>query len=98
MMMSRLITKGRSLGPLCFYWNKNSMEVKQRLLSATQAANYLGVDTKTLWEWVNTGLIPQVKFPGRRPRYDIQDLDKLIEENKKMTDAAMVYQGSHWKE
>ena len=54
----------------------------KRLLTAKEAAQYLGIHTKTLWEWSRTSLIPMVKFPGKRIKYDIRDLDDLIDNNK----------------
>lgn len=67
-----------------YYWRL------PRLLTANQAAAHLGITPKTLWEWVNRGIIPQVKFPGAKPKYDIQDLDRIIEEHKCISPAAEV--------
>jgi excisionase family DNA binding protein len=54
----------------------------KRLLTAKEAAEYLGIHPKTLWEWSRTGLIPMVKFDSKRVKDDIRDLDDLIEKNK----------------
>lgn len=53
-----------------------------RLLTAKQAAQYLGIRPKTFWEWTNKGVIPAVKIPGANPRYDLRDLEALIERYK----------------
>ena len=53
-----------------------------RLLTSKQAAAMLGVSTKTLWEWVNRGVLPQVKIPGTRPKYDIEDIRLVISKYK----------------
>jgi len=58
-----------------------------RLLTAKQAAKYLGIRPKTFWEWVNKGVIAQVRIPNAKPKYDIHDLDSLIEENKKYVES-----------
>ena len=59
----------------------NCLKLK-RLLTVKEAAEYLGISPKTLWEWSRTGIIPMVKFDGKRVKYDIRDLDSLIEQNK----------------
>lgn len=53
-----------------------------RLVTAKVAASYLGIRPKTLWEWVNRGVLPQVSIPGSKPKYDLRDLEKLIEKHK----------------
>lgn len=53
-----------------------------RLLTAKQAAEYLGIRPKTFWEWTSKGVIPAVKIPGANPRYDLRDLEALIEQHK----------------
>ncbi len=55
----------------------------KRLLTRKETAEYLGISEKTLWEWVNDGLIPQVLFPTKKPKYDIKDLDALVNKNKR---------------
>ncbi len=63
-------------------------EKNSRLLTGKEAANYLGIRPKTFWEWVNRGIIPQVKFPGAKPKYDIQDINGIIEQHKTLSPAA----------
>ena len=54
----------------------------KRLLTAKEAAEYLGISTKTLWEWAEKGILPRVEIPGTKPKYDLRDLENLIQENK----------------
>ena len=61
-------------------------EVGQRLLTAGNAAHYLGICPRTLWTLGNRGEIRSVRFgAGRRQsvRYDLADLDAWIESRKK---------------
>lgn len=62
----------------------------RRLLTAKEAAIRLGITPKTLWEWVNRGIIPQVIFPGSKPKYDILDIDRIIEQYKSFSQASKV--------
>ncbi len=54
-----------------------------RLINGKAAASYLGIDVVTLNRWVHEGIIPFVKLGKSNPRYDLRDLDKLIEDGKK---------------
>jgi excisionase family DNA binding protein len=55
---------------------------KRRLLTLEQAAEYLGMSDDTVERLVaNKKLIP-VSGLDRRKRFDIRDLDKLIEHSK----------------
>ncbi len=51
----------------------------KRLLSAREAATYLGLSHRTLWAWAQQGLIPVVRL-RRRVLFDQVDLDEVIEE------------------
>lgn len=51
-----------------------------RLLTVREAAKYLGTTEKTLYTKVWRREIPFVKL-GRSLRFDIRELDKLIEES-----------------
>jgi len=56
-----------------------------RLMSAREAAVYLGLSPRTLWGLENRSQIPAVRFgAGRRKsvRFDIRDLDRWIEAGK----------------
>jgi len=56
-----------------------------RLLPLKDAAKYLGLTVWALRERIWAGQIPVVQFPGGRKQYvDRQDIDKLIEDNKKI--------------
>lgn len=53
-----------------------------RLLDAEQAADYLNTSDKGLDNLVSDGKLLPVRFDRKR-RFDIVDLDKLIEESKR---------------
>ena len=60
--------------------------LSQRLLTASEAATYLGISERTLWTLSNCGEIKSVRFgKGKRKsvRLDVRDLDDWIEKNKK---------------
>ncbi len=55
----------------------------QRLLSAEEAGRYLGF--KSAWpirELAWKGMLPVVRIGKRRIMFDVQDLDRFIEERK----------------
>ena len=52
-----------------------------RLLSTKDAAKYLCISERKLWDMSNTGEIPVVRL-GRAVRYDINDLDGFIQRAK----------------
>jgi len=72
------------------YKLEKNKSLSQRLLSAKEVSAHLGINVKTLWSWVNRGLIPQVKLPGAKPKYDIHDIEMIIQEHKSYTDASEV--------
>lgn len=51
--------------------------VVKRLMSVPEAAVYLGVGQRTLWQRIKEGHLPAVRL-GRRTLIDQQDLDHLI--------------------
>lgn len=53
-----------------------------RFLTAEQAAEHLGLTTQAVYQRVHRGTIPHVKW-GRRVRFDIQALNKLMAEHTK---------------
>lgn len=55
-------------------------ESNRRLLSVTQAAEYLGLSPKTVYSWVESGRIPYVAL-GRRRMLDTRELERFIREN-----------------
>ena len=58
--------------------------VHPRLLPLKDAADYIGLTVWALRERIWQGLIPVVQFPGGRKQYiDRQDLDELVERNKR---------------
>jgi excisionase family DNA binding protein len=57
-----------------------------RLMNIRDAARYLGTTPATLYTKIWRREIPFVKF-GRSVRFDVKDLDALIEESKVKPDA-----------
>jgi hypothetical protein len=56
-----------------------------RLLTLKRAADYMGLTVWAMRERIWAGQIPVVQFPNGRKQYiDIHDLDKLIQDNKKV--------------
>ena len=56
-----------------------------RLLPLKKASEYLGLTVWAIRERIWAGQIPIVQFPGGRKQYiDVQDLDKFIEDNKRV--------------
>lgn len=63
--------------------NLPSIESKtDKLLTATQAAEYIGVHVETLRKWSRLGQIPRVSLPGKGNdlRFSKPQLDKWIAE------------------
>ena len=54
----------------------------KRLITQKEAAQYLGISPKTLWQWTEKGIIPRVEIPGTKSKYDLNDIENLIKENK----------------
>ena len=57
----------------------NHPTVTTRLLTAEEAAAYLGVVPRTLRTLRETGRLPAVKLGEKILRYDLRDLDDYIE-------------------
>ena len=58
-----------------------------RLLTAKDAAHYLGVPYTTLRDWAHRGILPVVRFPDcRRWWIDRHDLDRVVERFKETSD------------
>ncbi len=55
--------------------------MRKRLLNITEASEYLGIPRGSLYKLNWQRRIPVVKI-GKSLRFDIQDLDAWIEENK----------------
>ncbi len=55
---------------------------KKRLLSVGEAAQYLGVQERTIYSWASQEKIPGVHM-GRRLLFDQEDLDRVIEAGKR---------------
>jgi excisionase family DNA binding protein len=61
--------------------NSESNTIQPRLLSTNDAAKYLAVCERTLFELTKTKRLPVVRI-GRAVRYDIADLDAFISKAK----------------
>ena len=55
----------------------------QRLIKVRQAAQYLGISERKLWQLTKDRRVPAIKF-DRVVRYDIADLDEFIAKAKKL--------------
>ena len=56
------------------------MQVEQKYFSVKQAATYMGISTKMLYEWSIEGKFPAHKV-GRLWRFDRDEIDKFIKES-----------------
>ncbi len=55
---------------------------KTRLLSVGEAAQYLGVQERTIYSWASQEQIPSVHI-GRRLLFNQEELDRMIEACKR---------------
>lgn len=53
----------------------------QQLITERQAATWLGISQRTLWQRRHDGLLPFVR-DGRLVRYDLDDLRCYVEANR----------------
>ena len=56
-------------------------DITPRLVKPSQAAAYLAISDRTLWQLSRDGVIPAVKL-RRSVRYDIADLNAFIQKAK----------------
>jgi excisionase family DNA binding protein len=56
-------------------------EERQRRLSSSEAAKFLGVNVKTLRDWADKGWIPHLRGPSDRSRrwFELADLEAFAE-------------------
>lgn len=54
---------------------------KRRLMTIDAAAEYLGMTESGVYHLINKGTLKTVRFDGRQ-RFDVRDLDALIESSK----------------
>jgi excisionase family DNA binding protein len=52
-----------------------------RLIRAREAAEFLGINTRTLYQWVAANRVPVVRLSPRTIRFDPQALQSWIEEH-----------------
>lgn len=60
--------------------------IRKRLLTIEQAADYLGMSDDTVERLVAAGRLVPVRGLDRRVRFDIRDLDGLVEDAKRPRD------------
>lgn len=51
----------------------------EHLLKVQDVADMLDVGVSTVYRWVEEGIIPHVKFPGRAVRFRPSDLEGWVE-------------------
>ena len=61
---------------------RSNKTVGKRLLNVRETAEYLGLEVDTVYKKARLREIPSVKV-GRALRFDINELDRLIEQNAK---------------
>jgi excisionase family DNA binding protein len=54
---------------------------RARWLTLGEAAGFLGVDVTTLRGWADTGKVHIFRTPGGHRRFDLEDLNALVQEN-----------------
>lgn len=57
---------------------------QRRLFNYQEAADYLSLSTRSMWDLGNTNVIPKIQI-GRCVRFDIEDLDRYIESRKQLS-------------
>jgi excisionase family DNA binding protein len=62
--------------------------VSERLLTARQVAELLGVSAETVLRWTRRGLLPAIKLPSGAIRYRPEDLDAWLHEHATGADGA----------
>jgi excisionase family DNA binding protein len=60
--------------------------VSERLLTARELAERLGVSTGALLRWTRAGKVPAVKLPSGAVRYLPEQIDAWLEQNANLTD------------
>jgi len=56
--------------------------MEKRFLNIRELSEYIGFSIKTIYNWTSMKLIPFHKINGRVIRFDILEIDKLMESNK----------------
>ncbi|MEV4096113.1 BldC family transcriptional regulator [Streptosporangium saharense] len=70
--------------------NKNDTDPTERLLTPGEVAHIFGVDPKTVNRWSLTGKIPSLKTPGGQRRYRQSDIDALLGQPVRTSEAIAV--------
>jgi excisionase family DNA binding protein len=56
----------------------NQIDIIPRLMTASEAARYLAISERTLWNLTHTKKISSVRIGKRAVRYDLHDLNTFI--------------------
>lgn len=51
--------------------------MKKKLFTRTEVAEIFGVHPLTVRDWQKNGLLPSAFYVGRRPRYSLDDIEKV---------------------
>jgi excisionase family DNA binding protein len=62
--------------------------VSERLATAREVAEHLGVTPKTVLRWTGRGLLPAIRLPSGAIRYRPDDVDAWLHEHETGTDDA----------
>jgi len=61
------------------------MEIQRRWLKVSEAAAYIGMSVKGLYDLCSRGLIPHTRLKGVGIRIDLRKLDELLEASEIQT-------------
>lgn len=63
--------------------SQSSLKIEEKWLTHSEAANYLGLTPKALYNLSSNGKVKVYKLAGRRNRYALEDLNKLFFQQNK---------------
>ena len=55
------------------------MKTEKRLMTAKEAATFLGLSARTVWNWALSGKLPTTRL-GRKVMFDRRQLEEFIQE------------------
>lgn len=62
---------------------------RQRLLTSTEAADYLGTSPTSIKRWADEGVLHCVKTAGKHRRFEIEELDRFARQQKSQGEATI---------
>ena len=65
------------------------MELNQRFLNVSEAAEYLGVSAASLRKWSDKGIVPVYRTPGGQRRYAPTDLEDFLASMRQPVEEAL---------